>query len=94
MLLDQDADTGDAIEPNATYRYVPEKGPVNTNQRLDNGEYSPEISGRALLCMANDRYDDSATLKEAKMLMRVLLDRRLDSRDLQSRRVYRELMEL
>src|SRR5882672_8387877 len=90
MALERDSANGDAIDPAKSYRYDPERGPIET------GDTAAEsvVSGRTLLDMARDDYSDSLTQQQAKVLMRALLNHRLDYQPLKSRRVFRDLLGL
>jgi DNA repair protein RecO (recombination protein O) len=89
-LLDRDAANGAAIEPAKLYRYEAERGPVET--RRANGD--AVVSGRTLLDMAADRYDDARTRDEARQLLRALITERLGGQALHTRAVLAELQDL
>ncbi len=90
MALERDSANGSAIDPAKTYRYDPERGPIEA------GDPAPEsvVSGRTLLDMARDDYTDPLTQQQAKALMRTLLNHRLEYQPLKSRRVFRDLLGL
>ncbi|HXZ54617.1 MAG TPA: DNA repair protein RecO [Burkholderiales bacterium] len=90
MTLDRDSASGSAIDPAKTYRYDPERGPVEVN----GAAADTVVSGRTLLDMARDDYADPQTQQQAKVLMRSLLDHRLDYQPLKSRRIFRDLLSL
>jgi DNA repair protein RecO (recombination protein O) len=89
-VLDRDAANGAAIEPDKRYAYEPERGPVET--RRPDGD--SVISGRTLLDMAADDYDDARTREEARRLMRALIADRLGGQTLHTRAVLSELQDL
>ncbi len=89
-VLDRDAASGAAIEPARHYTYEAERGPVET--RRANGD--SVISGRTLLDMAADNYEDSRTRDEARRLMRALIAERLGGQTLHTRAVLSELQDL
>jgi DNA repair protein RecO (recombination protein O) len=89
-LLDRNAANGAPIEPAKRYAYEAERGPVETGRA--NGE--TVISGRTLLDMAADNYEDSRTREEARRLMRVLIGERLGGQVLHTRAVLAELQDL
>jgi DNA repair protein RecO (recombination protein O) len=89
-VLDRDAANGAAIEPAKHYAYEAERGPVET--RRANGE--SVISGRTLLDMAADKYEDAKTREEARRLMRTLINERLGGQALHTRAVLSELQDL
>lgn len=90
MTLDRDAVSGGAIDPAAIYTYDPEQGPVRLNGR----GAELQLSGQTLLDLANDDFRHPQTLAQAKGLMRTLINHRLDFQPLNSRRIFRELLEL
>ena len=87
MVLDRDG-AGADIDPSRTYRYDPERGPVEAAA----GE--PLVSGRTLLDMARDDYSDPVTQQQSKTLMRALINHRLEHQPLRSRQVFRDLLQL
>ena len=89
-VLDRDAVTGAQIDATKHYAYEAERGPVET--RRNSGE--SVISGRTLLDMAADNYDNSRTREEARRLMRALITERLGGQTLHTRAVLSELQDL
>lgn len=89
-VLDRDAANGAAIEPGKHYAYEAERGPVET--RRQDGD--SVISGRTLLDMAADDYDNARTREEARRLMRALIADRLGGQALHTRAVLSELQDL
>lgn len=95
MTLDRDAETGGPIDPDAYYRYEPERGPVRVAESDPGGQYAlPVLPGSALLAIAREDYRDQQTLQQCKQLMRQLINFRLDNQPLYSRNVYMELQQL
>ena len=90
LTLDHDAGSGAAIEPEATYRYVNERGPV----RQKAGQNGVELRGKTLLDMAANDYTDAATLQQSKTLMRALINHYLGDETLHTRQLLRDLQEL
>jgi DNA repair protein RecO (recombination protein O) len=89
--LDREADTGAPVDPERTYAYLVERGPVAADRMTDP---SLTVSGRVLLAMAQDDYSEAETLKQGKLLMRTLINHHLGGQALNSRRVFMELQEL
>ena len=89
-LLDQDA-ASRPIDPQRTYVYEPERGPVPAN-----GSPAGElvVSGRTLLDLAADDYERAETREQARSLMRALIAQRLHGQELHTRAVLRELSDL
>src|SRR5262245_53959612 len=90
MTLERDSASGSAIDPAKSYRYDPERGPIEANGASGDSL----VSGRTLLDMARDDYGDPLTQQQAKVLMRTLLDHRLEHQPLRSRRIFRDLLAL
>lgn len=90
MALERDSASGSAIDPAKTYRYDPERGPIEAGDPASESV----VSGRTLLDMARDDYSDPLTQQQAKALMRTLLNHRLEYQPLKSRRVFRDLLAL
>jgi DNA repair protein RecO (recombination protein O) len=89
-VLDRDAVNGARIDAAKHYAYEAERGPVET--RRSSGE--SVISGRTLLDMAADIYEDTRTRDEARRLMRSLIAERLGGQVLHTRAVLSELQDL
>jgi len=90
LALDREAGGGAPVRPDGQYVYLIERGAVLA--RGDEG--MPVVSGKTLLDLAADNYEDPRTLAESKMLMRQLVAHYLGGQALQSRRVFVELQEL
>ena len=91
LVLERDGASGRDIDPDGIYTYDPERGPVE----LGSGDQTDlTVAGRTLLSIARDDFSDAATQQQAKLLMRSLINHRLDYQPLKSRRIFRELMEL
>jgi DNA repair protein RecO (recombination protein O) len=89
-VLDREAVNGAAIEPDKRYDYEAERGPVET--RRSSGD--SVVSGRTLLDMAADDYEDARTREEARRLMRALIAERLGGQSLHTRAVLADLQDL
>jgi DNA repair protein RecO (recombination protein O) len=91
LALDRDGASGMPIEPDNSYAYDPERGPVALNGVPHAGLV---LSGRTLLAIVRDDYADPAILQQAKALMRLLISHRLEQKPLNSRRIFEELRQL
>jgi DNA repair protein RecO (recombination protein O) len=92
MTLDREAASGRDIDPDALYTYDPERGPLVMS---DAAAYADlKLTGRTLLDVAREDFTDPRTLAESKALMRSIISHRLDFQPLNSRRIFRELLEL
>jgi DNA repair protein RecO (recombination protein O) len=90
LILDHDVESGEAIDPVRIYTYVLERGPFAEGDSA--GEL--RVSGKTLLDMAANRYDDPDTLKQSKALMRALISHHLGGRPLHSRELLKDLQRL
>jgi DNA repair protein RecO (recombination protein O) len=85
LQLDREADTGDAIQPEGWYLYLPERGPL---KRDKSGEGSDElVSGAALLALKSGRPAEMH-LRELKVLMRKLIRYHLGDRVIKSQQLF------
>lgn len=86
LVLDHDAETGEAIIENASYNYIPEKGPVRTSRAGTN-----TITGETLIAFRKESFTSRRQHLQARRLTRVLLDKQLNGKSLRSRRVIHEM---
>lgn len=94
LSLEFDVSNGAPLEPEKTYHYRIERGPIEAFGD-DEGFVDAQIfHGKTLLDLACDDLDDPRTLAESKALMRMLINHHLAGHSLQSRRVFMELQEL
>ena len=91
LALDRDSASGTAIDPQRSYAYELERGPVAVNGSTYSGLV---LSGQTLLDIVRDDYSDAQTLQQAKALMRLLISHRLEQKPLNSRRIFEELQQL
>ena len=91
LLLDREADSGRALDPRKRYTYVVDRGPMPVGE---DKEPPVEITGAALLDLACDNFEDAATLAQAKLLMRFLLNHHLGNEELHTRLLLRELNQI
>jgi DNA repair protein RecO (recombination protein O) len=87
-LLEREAASGEHIDPDRSYGYEPDRGPVPA---VNGGVH---VSGRTLLDLAADDYSRQQTRDEARLLMRTLIAQRLHGQVLHTRAVLMELNEL
>ena len=90
LTLDREAEGGAQIEPERTYFYAFERGPL----RRKAGQTGVELRGKTLLDMAADDYTDPATLQQSKALMRALINHHLGDETLHTRQLLKDLQEL
>ena len=84
LVLISEGDSGQSIDPAQQYFYHIEHGPERERVAPDD----VEISGRALLKLANDELLDDIELLQAKQLMRRILSRYLGDKPLASRSLF------
>lgn len=95
-LLEREAETGAAVEPEREYRYDPDHGPVALAPAADEPGASDRVvvSGRTLLDLARDDYTRLQTREQARALMRALIGHRLGDRVLNTRAILQDLQDL
>lgn len=86
LELEREADSGMAIEPEGRYRYATDSGPERWSSRASSGVC---VSGATLLALAREQMTDRRTLREAKQLMRSIIDRHCGGSALASRDLWR-----
>ncbi len=96
LPLTHDVDSGAAIDPDTSYHYVFDRGPVRAlgREAREPGTTWPLVRGATLAALAAQSYPDAATAAEAKRLMREVLDHYLEQRRIFSRRVVQDLQAL
>jgi DNA repair protein RecO (recombination protein O) len=88
LLLEYDADTGNPIDAAGSYLYVIERGALAENS---DGAEGLKVTGKTLLDMATDDYQDPVTAREGKQLMRMLLNHYLSGKTLHTRELIKDL---
>lgn len=83
LALEVDSN-GQPIVPDSSYNYT-----VDSGASLVSGDQPDALSGKTLLSLQSGIFDDEACLREARWLMRRILDRHLDGRPLRSRELFR-----
>lgn len=86
LVLDHDVDDGSVLDPNAQYRYLPERGPVRAQTQDNEGIV---VQGASLLALAREELNEPAAQRDSKRLLRILLARQLGERPLSSRKLFR-----
>lgn len=85
LALGYDALSGSSIDPDCQYTYRPELGAVLAERNND-----PEsFLGSTLLNLQTNQLNDKTELKQAKRLMRMLIDIQLDGKMLKSRELFK-----
>lgn len=90
LTLGHDSDV-QAIDPAAFYTYRMEQGPV----RLEHEAGAAQVfRGKTLLDLEAEDFSDPRSRQEAKALMRTLMAYYLAGKELETRKIFRELQEL
>lgn len=84
LRLDEDAE-GRAIQPDRCYAYYPEQGAVEMNPATPG-----VVQGTTLLALGERHFSDDTQLREAKRLMRRILQHHLNGRPLKSRELFQQ----
>lgn len=85
-VLDHDVQSGDLLQPEVRYRYLPERGPVAESE----DDEGIAIQGASLLALARESLEGETILAETKRLMRALLARHLGERPLATRDLFQQ----
>ena len=86
LELERETGSGAAIEPDGWYRYTAETGPKH---RSNDARPGVCVSGSTLLALAREQLTGRRTLREAKQLMRSIIDEHCGGRVLVSRKLWR-----
>jgi DNA repair protein RecO (recombination protein O) len=90
LTLSHDS-AGEAIIPAGYYTYRMEQGPV----RVEHAEAAAQVvRGTTLLDLEAEDFSDSRSRLEAKQLMRTLMAYYLAGKELETRKIFKELQEL
>jgi DNA repair protein RecO (recombination protein O) len=84
LALERDAHDGSPLDPDATYHYRMEQGPVRVEGVA---ESAVVYSGAMLLSLGREELSDPTVCADARRLLRAALDRCLDGRELRTRQV-------
>ena len=89
--LQVDAVSGEAVDPQARYAYMPDTG----LRRLHAGESAErELSGAVALAIERNDYSESHTAQHAKQLMRSLIELQLNGRKIATRQIFFALQQV
>ena len=91
LILDHDVISGEMINPEVRYHYHPDRGPVSSTGRDEEGI---PVQGQTLLAIAQDDYSQPQVRQEAKRLMRAALAVHLGDRPLKSRQLFQQQRSL
>lgn len=88
LNLPVNAKTGEAVLAGEEYVYYLEHGPVSLSSVYDES-YILKLSGKSLLDLDANTLDSEQSLKDAKRLMRVVLNYYLEGKPIKSRELFR-----
>ncbi len=89
LTLEHDA-KGLLIESDGFYAYEIEHGPVKLQRP---GDSALSVKGKTLLDLAQEDFTEPRSLSEAKQLMRTLIAHYTGGKELESRKIFKELQE-
>jgi DNA repair protein RecO (recombination protein O) len=89
MILDHDTVSGQPLEPERLYQYLPERGPeLSTNDRMT----GHCLLGRSMLELDREHFSNARSRHEARRLTRFLIDKQTVERSLRSRQVFHQVI--
>ena len=91
LLLEHDADTGEQVDPQSSYLYVFEHGPVKVSSARLSAQEGLLIKGESLIALATDNLVTDDQRKQVRMLIRQALRPLLGSKPLQSRELWQRV---
>jgi len=96
LPLAHDTESGAAVEVARMYHYAPERGPrmATHHEAREPDTRMRLVRGATLIALATLDFSDPDSALEAKRLMREVLDHYLDTRQIFSRRVVRDLQAM
>ena len=89
LILDHEVVSGEAIQPEISYQYLLNQGPVANEKK--NHVDGIHINGSALLSLSSGHFDNDADLAVCKRLMRHVLRELLGDKPLYSRKLYNKI---
>jgi DNA repair protein RecO (recombination protein O) len=91
LMLDKESGSRQAVRAEALYDYTLEEGPVLVSVKQQPESFAVRVQGKTLLALAQQtlsQTDDAYVFREARQLMRVVLDHYLGHRPLNSRQLF------
>ena len=88
LVLDAEAETGQAVSAESLYYYIPDQGlKLIQDQTADNLH---AFSGADIMALCQGQLEQQSVLRAAKKLTRQVIDFYLDGKELNSRELYRQ----
>ena len=88
LVLDADAETGEAVSPEHLYYYIPDQGLKLLQDQSGNNTHA--VSGADIIGLRNGEFEQQSVLRAAKHLTRQVINFYLDGKQLNSRELYRQ----
>lgn len=90
LVLEHDMESGEPIKEDQTYYYLPDHGPCSSKP-LNAACIS--ISGKTLIALDKEEFNEESDLVEAKHLMRMTLNSLLGEKPMASRNLYKAYIQ-
>jgi DNA repair protein RecO (recombination protein O) len=88
LVLDTEAETGQAVTPEHLYYYIPDQGlKILQDQTTNNAS---TFSGADIIALSQSEFEQQSVLRAAKQLTRQVINFYLDGKQLNSRELYRQ----
>ena len=91
LELAREAPSGAPIAAEREYWYVVERGPVPAPAGEEAPSNAVRLRGNTLVDLERERFEDPATIAQAKQLMRLLINHSLNGQELSTRALVRDL---
>ncbi|MGB2180334.1 MAG: DNA repair protein RecO [Porticoccaceae bacterium] len=88
LVLDTEAETGQAVSAECLYYYIPDQGLKLIQDQSQDNIYA--LSGADIMALSQGQLEKQSVLRAAKQLTRQVIDFYLDGKELNSRELYRQ----
>ncbi|MGB1912343.1 MAG: DNA repair protein RecO [Porticoccaceae bacterium] len=88
LVLDAEAETGQAVSAECLYYYIPDQGLKLIQDQSQDNIYA--LSGADIMALSQGHLEKQSVLRTAKQLTRQVIDFYLDGKELNSRELYRQ----
>ena len=88
LVLDAEADSGQAVLAENLYYYIPDQGLKLIQDQITDNTYA--LSGADIIALSRGELEQTSVLRTAKQLTRQVIDFYLDGKELNSRELYRQ----
>ncbi|MGB1984049.1 MAG: DNA repair protein RecO [Porticoccaceae bacterium] len=88
LVLDTEAETGQAVSAECLYYYIPDQGLKLIQDQSQDNIYA--LSGADIMALSQGQLEKQSVLRTAKQLTRQVIDFYLDGKELNSRELYRQ----